>query len=113
MRLGEECPYITPCGWCSRQEKPCEKKQRHRIDLPAVDLAPVTEAFKAMGERFKAEQMKDRDMSAAALIQASTNFLKLDKQQGEPEPVAVPVPLEEDEAWQQRKAWNKQTSSRS
>lgn len=26
MRLGEECPYITPCGWCSRQGKPCEKR---------------------------------------------------------------------------------------
>lgn len=83
MRLGEECPYITPCGFCSRQGKPCEKKPMYRINLPAVDLAPATEAFKAMGERFKAEaeQMKDRDMAAAALIQASTNFMKLDAEQ--------------------------------
>ena len=102
MRLGEECPYITPCGWCSRQEEPCKNKPRYRIDLPAVDITPATEAFKAMGERFKAEaeQMKDSDMAAAALIQASQNFLKLDEEKGEPEPVAVPVPLEEDEAWQ-------------
>ena len=83
MRLGEECPYITPCGWCSRQEKPCEKKQRYRVDLPAVDLTAATEAYKAMGERVKAEaeQMKDSDMAAAALIQASQNFIKLDTEQ--------------------------------
>lgn len=34
MRLGEQCPYITPCGWCSRQEKPCDggrKKKERRI----------------------------------------------------------------------------------
>ena len=101
MRIGEECPYITPCGFCSRQGKPCEKKPRHRVDLPAVDKTPAVEAFKNMGERFKAEaeQMKPRDMAAAALLQASTNFLKLAEDQGEPEPVAVAVPLEEDEAW--------------
>lgn len=83
MRLGEECPYITPCGFCSRQEKPCEKKPRYRVDLPAVDLTKATEAFKAMGERVKAEaeQMKDSDMAAAALIQASQNFMKMDAEQ--------------------------------
>lgn len=27
MRMFEECPYITPCGWCSRQNKQCEKKK--------------------------------------------------------------------------------------
>lgn len=27
MRLGEECPYITPCGFCSRQGKPCDGKK--------------------------------------------------------------------------------------
>lgn len=34
MRLMEECPYITPCGWCSRQGKPCEvkeKKEKQRL----------------------------------------------------------------------------------
>ena len=30
MRLGEECPYITPCGWCSRKEKPCEKENKNK-----------------------------------------------------------------------------------
>lgn len=30
MRLGEECPYITPCGWCSRQNKPCEALERKK-----------------------------------------------------------------------------------
>lgn len=103
MRIGEECPYITPCGFCSRQDKPCEKKPRYRVDLPVVDMTPAVEAFKNMSERFKAEaeQMKPRDMAAAALIQASQNFLKLDAEQGEPEPLAVAVPLEEDIAWQQ------------
>jgi len=83
MRLGEECPYITPCGFCSRQGKPCEKKPSYRVDLPAVDMTPAVEAFKNMSERFKAEaeQMKDRDMAAAALIQASQNFMKLDAEQ--------------------------------
>lgn len=89
MRIGEECPYITPCGFCSRQGKPCEKKPRHRVNLPAVDFSPTAEAFKNLSERFKdeAEQMKDRDMAAAALIQASQNFIKLDAEpQGEPMP---------------------------
>lgn len=36
MRLGEECPYITPCRWCTKFECPCDevvkevKKQRIR-----------------------------------------------------------------------------------
>jgi hypothetical protein len=30
MRLGEECPYITPCGWCSRLCKPCEEKEKQK-----------------------------------------------------------------------------------
>ena len=85
MRLGEECPYITPCGFCSRQGKPCEKKPRYRVNLPAVDLAPVREAFEKVGAAVK-QKAEDRDMAAAALIQASTNFLKMDTEQGEPEP---------------------------
>lgn len=76
MRLGEECPYITPCGWCSRQSKPCEKKPGYRVDLPALDFTQATEALKNLTGRVKpeAEQMKDGN---------------------------VAVPLEEDEAWQQ------------
>lgn len=38
MRLFEECPYITPCGWCSRKSKPCEieeKKKRKYIGVEA------------------------------------------------------------------------------
>nr|DAI71287.1 MAG TPA: mbt domain-containing protein 1 [Caudoviricetes sp.]DAM48156.1 MAG TPA: MBT domain-containing protein [Caudoviricetes sp.]DAQ42564.1 MAG TPA: MBT domain-containing protein [Caudoviricetes sp.]DAZ35658.1 MAG TPA: MBT domain-containing protein 1 [Caudoviricetes sp.] len=31
MRLGEECPYITPCGWCSRLCKPCEEKEKQKV----------------------------------------------------------------------------------
>ena len=30
MRLFEECPYITPCGWCSRQNKPCEIEEKKK-----------------------------------------------------------------------------------
>ncbi len=26
MRIGEECPYITPCGLCSRTATPCKEK---------------------------------------------------------------------------------------
>lgn len=26
MRIGEECPYITPCGLCSRTTTPCKEK---------------------------------------------------------------------------------------
>ena len=66
MRLGEECPYITPCGFCSRQGKPCEKKPIYRVDLPALDVTPATEALKKLTGKFKAEaeQMKDRGMAA-------------------------------------------------
>ena len=24
MRIGEECPYLTPCKWCVKYDKPCE-----------------------------------------------------------------------------------------
>ena len=80
MRIGEECPYITPCGFCSRQGKPCEKRPRYRVDLPAVDMTPAVEAFKKMGEALKQKE-ETRDMAAAALIQASQNFMKLDAEQ--------------------------------
>lgn len=36
MRLGEECPYITPCGWCSRLCKPCEEKEKQKARIDAV-----------------------------------------------------------------------------
>ena len=25
MRIGEECPYLTPCKWCSKFDAPCEE----------------------------------------------------------------------------------------
>lgn len=28
MKPGEQCPYITPCGWCSRKDRPCEIKAK-------------------------------------------------------------------------------------
>ena len=24
MRIGEECPYLTPCKWCIKYDKPCD-----------------------------------------------------------------------------------------
>lgn len=35
MRIGEECPYITRCGWCSKFDAPCDEvlkdtKERRR-----------------------------------------------------------------------------------
>jgi len=35
--IAELCPYVTPCGWCSRQNKPCEhqKPQKSIGDLVA------------------------------------------------------------------------------
>lgn len=55
MRLGEECPYITPCGWCSRQGKPCEKGQRKRVELPQIkpDVTQAVEALKQINEAVK------------------------------------------------------------
>lgn len=56
MRLGEECPYITPCGWCSRQEKPCEKKPRQmRIDFPIAEAKMAAEAMAKLGKALKEE----------------------------------------------------------
>lgn len=34
MRLGEECPYITPCGWCSRKNIQCDNRPRKEVRLP-------------------------------------------------------------------------------
>lgn len=28
MRIGEQCPYITPCGYCSRLGKECDRNRR-------------------------------------------------------------------------------------
>lgn len=28
MRIGEQCPYITPCGFCSRLEKKCDRNRK-------------------------------------------------------------------------------------
>lgn len=54
MRIGEECPYITPCGFCSRQLKPCEKKGKlERVIVP--DISPATEELRKLSERLKAE----------------------------------------------------------
>lgn len=61
MRLGEECPYITPCGFCSRQGKPCEKKPRYRIDLPAVDITPATEAFNKLASALNLPEVEEAD----------------------------------------------------
>lgn len=51
MRFYEECPYITPCGYCSRQNKPCEKKvvdDRKRYGIPVAPPDSVAAAFKAV-----------------------------------------------------------------
>ena len=29
MRISEECPYITPCGFCSRQGKQCDSSRKN------------------------------------------------------------------------------------
>ena len=34
MRFGEECPYITPRGWCSRKNTPCDNNPRKEVRLP-------------------------------------------------------------------------------
>lgn len=33
MRLGEQCPYITPCGFCSRQGKPCDGSRKKEVNI--------------------------------------------------------------------------------
>lgn len=35
MRMFEECPYITPCGFCSRQGKPCDYN-RKKPTIPTI-----------------------------------------------------------------------------
>nr|WP_297864226.1 hypothetical protein [uncultured Acetatifactor sp.] len=41
MRLGEECPYITPCGWCSRKEAPCDSGKYRKKQIPGIPKIPV------------------------------------------------------------------------
>lgn len=56
MRLGEECPYITPCGFCSRQGKQCESKPRQmRIDFPMAEAKRAAEAMAKLGKALKEE----------------------------------------------------------
>ncbi|MCR2047826.1 hypothetical protein NSB25_11080 [Acetatifactor muris] len=40
MRLGEECPYITPCGWCSRKDVPCDSG-KYKKPMPGIPKIPV------------------------------------------------------------------------
>lgn len=40
MRFGEECPYITPCGWCSRKGTVCNAKNRRKKE-PGVFHIPA------------------------------------------------------------------------
>ena len=65
MRIGEECPYITPCGFCSRQEKPCEKKPRKRVDLSSTPetLKKIASALN-LPEPEENEETETRDMAA-------------------------------------------------
>lgn len=42
MRFGEECPYITPCGWCSRKNQKCDMRKR-RLQSACKDVANNTE----------------------------------------------------------------------
>lgn len=61
MRLGEECPYITPCGFCSRQGKPCEKSHR----LKRGKEIPVMTAEQAAALGYLPEKLaEDRGMAA-------------------------------------------------
>lgn len=41
MRFGEECPYITPCGWCSRKEAPCDAGKGRKKMAAGVLGIPV------------------------------------------------------------------------
>lgn len=41
MRLGEECPYITPCGWCSRKETPCDSGKYRKKSIPGIPAIPA------------------------------------------------------------------------
>lgn len=53
MRFMEECPYITPCGYCSRTQKMCDKKKQ------AMPMAAMAERTgKAREEYLKENQMK-------------------------------------------------------
>jgi len=58
MRWGEECPYITPCGWCSRQGKPCEKRpQKPRVDAGAeVNESELVDVAAAVKEGLKSDR---------------------------------------------------------
>lgn len=46
MRIAEECPYITPCGWCSRQNMPCEVKLKKRLREFEKSLKKANESQK-------------------------------------------------------------------
>lgn len=55
MRIFEECPYITPCGFCSRQYKQCTNNKRKpfspRVDLnKQIDLQKEAIAIAFCGE---------------------------------------------------------------
>ena len=53
MRLMEECPYITPCGWCSRKNEPCKsglgrmRQEQHsaraKVNEPVIKEAAAEE----------------------------------------------------------------------
>lgn len=68
MRFYEECPYITPCGYCSRQQKPCEKKavdNRKRYGIPVAPPDSVAATLKVMEEEMYKSIRVDEKVLAA------------------------------------------------
>ena len=54
MRLGEECPYITPCGGCSRKDAPCDAgkgRKRTTSGPPRIPAPPRPGEEKGMPEK--------------------------------------------------------------
>ena len=59
MMLGEPCRYITPCGWCWKWDKKCDKKIRY--ELPSIPM-PESHARKIINE-IKSGKLPQLDMN--------------------------------------------------
>lgn len=43
MFIGD-CKYVTPCGWCTRKNQPCEIKEREKRKMMQSIMTPLKES---------------------------------------------------------------------
>jgi hypothetical protein len=73
MNINGICPYETPCGWCSKWDKKCDKKIPERG--LRVKINPVDEATN-LPTTFKCSNCVNRDYDMPQCTECLENSFK-------------------------------------